>query len=82
LLAGQVRRVGAQRHLHAGDGLGGVPVVGEVFRGDLHEEAVPGHIELIERWFTGQLTHAQLEQLLAALRVVRDAVRPEATSGV
>jgi DNA-binding MarR family transcriptional regulator len=45
------------------------------------EEVLPGHIELIEHWFTGRLTPDQLAQMLDALRVVRDAVRPEATSG-
>jgi len=45
-------------------------------------EVLPGHLELIERWFTGLLTEAQLTALLDGLRVVRDAVRPEAASGV
>lgn len=42
---------------------------------------LPGHLELIERWFTGLLTESQLTALLEALRVVRDAVRPEAAFG-
>jgi len=42
---------------------------------------LPGHLELIERWFTGLLTESQLTALLEALRVVRDAVRPEAAAG-
>lgn len=46
------------------------------------EEVLPGHLELIEHWFTGRLSPDQLAQMLDALRVVRDAVRPEATSGV
>jgi len=45
------------------------------------DEALPGHLELIERWFTGQLTPAALEQLLDSLRTVRDAVHPGATAG-
>jgi DNA-binding MarR family transcriptional regulator len=45
-------------------------------------EILPGHIELIERWFTGLLAPDALGQLLDSLRVVRDAVRPNATSGV
>jgi MarR family 2-MHQ and catechol resistance regulon transcriptional repressor len=45
------------------------------------EEVLPGHLELIEHWFTGRLTPDQLTQMLDALRVVRDAVRPGATSG-
>jgi DNA-binding MarR family transcriptional regulator len=46
------------------------------------EEVLPGHVELIEHWFTGRLAPDQLVQMLDSLRVVRDAVRPEATSGV
>jgi DNA-binding MarR family transcriptional regulator len=45
------------------------------------EETLPGHLELIEEWFTGRLHGRQLEDVLAGLRVVRDAVRPEATAG-
>jgi DNA-binding MarR family transcriptional regulator len=45
------------------------------------EEVLPGHVDLIEHWFTGRLAPDQLAQMLDALRVVRDAVRPEATSG-
>jgi DNA-binding MarR family transcriptional regulator len=44
-------------------------------------EILPGHIELIEYWFTGRLAPDQLAQMLDSLRVVRDAVRPGATSG-
>jgi DNA-binding MarR family transcriptional regulator len=44
-------------------------------------EALPGHLELIERWFTGQLSPAALGSLLEALRTVRDAVHPCATAG-
>jgi hypothetical protein len=33
-----------------------------------------------KRWFTGLLTPEQLEPLAAGLRIVRDAVRPEATA--
>ncbi|MDT5038464.1 MAG: MarR family transcriptional regulator, and catechol-resistance regulon repressor [Micromonosporaceae bacterium] len=42
---------------------------------------LPGHVELIDRWFTGLLAPDQLDQLLESLRVIRDAVRPDATSG-
>jgi MarR family transcriptional regulator, 2-MHQ and catechol-resistance regulon repressor len=45
-------------------------------------EILPGHIELIEHWFTGLLPPGALAQLLDSLRVIRDAVRPSATSGV
>jgi DNA-binding MarR family transcriptional regulator len=44
-------------------------------------EVLPGHIALIEEWFTGRLSGTQLRGLLDSLRVVRDAVRPEATAG-
>jgi len=44
-------------------------------------KVLPGHLAVIERWFTGQLTCDQLNQLLAGLRTVRDAVRPGAASG-
>ena len=45
------------------------------------DAVLPGHLELVERWFTGQLSDGQLDAFLDALRVVRDAVRPEATAG-
>jgi DNA-binding MarR family transcriptional regulator len=45
------------------------------------DETLPGHLQLIEEWFTGQLSPAQLDTMLECLRVVRDAVAPEATSG-
>jgi DNA-binding MarR family transcriptional regulator len=44
-------------------------------------EVLPGHLQLIERWFTGVLTPGQLEATLDGLRRVRDAVRPDATAG-
>jgi hypothetical protein len=44
-------------------------------------EILPGHLELITEWFTGRLDPERLEQLLDALRTIRDAVRPDATSG-
>lgn len=42
---------------------------------------LPGHIELIDKWFTSQLRPAGLEALLDGLRAVRDAVRPDAEAG-
>lgn len=42
---------------------------------------LPGHLALINEWFTGRLQPDQLEALLSGLRVVRDAVRPGAESG-
>jgi len=42
---------------------------------------LPGHLDLLEKWFTGQLDQNQLAGLLEGLRVIRDAVRPGATAG-
>lgn len=45
------------------------------------EEILPGHLDLVQRWFIDQLTPAQLEQMLRSLRTIRDAVNPCATAG-
>jgi DNA-binding MarR family transcriptional regulator len=45
------------------------------------EEVLPGHLELVQQWFIGQLSPAQLEQMLESLRRIRDAVNPCATAG-
>jgi DNA-binding MarR family transcriptional regulator len=45
------------------------------------DAVLPGHLELVERWFTSQLSPGQLDALLTSLRRVRDAVRPDATAG-
>jgi DNA-binding MarR family transcriptional regulator len=45
------------------------------------DETLPGHLTLVEQWFTGQLEPAALHNLLEALRTVRDAVHPCATAG-
>ena len=45
------------------------------------DEILPGHVDLIEHWFTGRLAPDELTRMLDSLRVVRDAVRPGATSG-
>ena len=45
------------------------------------EEILPGHLELVQRWFIDQLSPAQLEQMLESLRIIRDAVHPCATAG-
>lgn len=42
---------------------------------------LPGHLELVDKWFTSQLSPDELTSLLSSLRIVRDAVRPEATAG-
>jgi MarR family 2-MHQ and catechol resistance regulon transcriptional repressor len=39
------------------------------------------HLDDIERWFTGRLTLQQLGALTDALRVIRDAVHPDAVAG-
>jgi DNA-binding MarR family transcriptional regulator len=44
-------------------------------------QVLPGHIALIDEWFTGLLPADQLDGMLAALRTIRDAVRPGATAG-
>jgi DNA-binding MarR family transcriptional regulator len=45
------------------------------------DQVLPEHVEIIDQWFTGRLDPAQLDAMLAALRVIRDAVRPCATAG-
>jgi DNA-binding MarR family transcriptional regulator len=45
-------------------------------------EVLPGHLSLIEEWFTGRFAPEALNSLLASLRTIRDAVRPGATSGI
>jgi MarR family 2-MHQ and catechol resistance regulon transcriptional repressor len=40
-------------------------------------EVLPGHVDMIDRWFTGQLSADQLAKLLSTLCVVRDAVSPD-----
>ncbi|MFE9689896.1 MarR family winged helix-turn-helix transcriptional regulator [Micromonospora sp. NPDC005806] len=45
------------------------------------DETLPGHLQIIEQWFTGQLDPAALAALLDGLRRVRDAVHPCATAG-
>jgi MarR family transcriptional regulator, 2-MHQ and catechol-resistance regulon repressor len=72
---GLVRRTACptdRRSFHAVITNGGLARLGEV---------LPGHLELIDRWFTGLLTAPALEAFLDALRKVRDAVRPGATAG-
>ena len=45
------------------------------------DEVLPGHLELIEKWFISQLSPSQLEDMLNSLRVIRDAVNPCAAAG-
>jgi DNA-binding MarR family transcriptional regulator len=44
-------------------------------------ETLPGHLRIIDHWFTGQLDPEALRGLLDGLRAVRDAVHPGATAG-
>lgn len=44
-------------------------------------EVLPGHLELLQRWYVGLLPEEQLAQLLDSLRVIRDAVNPNAAAG-
>lgn len=39
-------------------------------------EVLPAHLEVIEQWLVQPLDPAELDALMAALRKVRDAVRP------
>jgi MarR family 2-MHQ and catechol resistance regulon transcriptional repressor len=71
----------AQRRACPTDRRGSFTVITEAGH-DRLAAVVPGHVALIEEWFTGLLSERQLDDLLAALRVVRDAVRPDATAGV
>ncbi|MEV4348135.1 MarR family transcriptional regulator [Actinoplanes sp. NPDC049596] len=45
------------------------------------DEVLPGHMELIQQWFIGQLSPAELDGLMTSLRRIRDAVNPCATAG-
>ena len=45
------------------------------------DEVLPGHLELVQQWFIGQLTPQQLDNMLDSLRAIRDAVNPCATAG-
>lgn len=44
-------------------------------------QILPGHLAIIDQWFTGLLTPDALAALLDGLRTVRNAVHPEATAG-
>jgi DNA-binding MarR family transcriptional regulator len=45
------------------------------------DEVLPGHLDLVQQWFIGQLAPQQLDSMLASLRTIRDAVNPCATAG-
>ncbi|HEY2577558.1 MAG TPA: MarR family transcriptional regulator [Streptosporangiaceae bacterium] len=50
--------------------------------GRLLASLLSGHLNDIDRWFTGLLSPDQLDALLSALRILRGEVRPGATAGV
>ena len=45
------------------------------------EAALPGHLELIERWLVGPIPSGELAAFVATLRTLRDGVRPCAEAG-
>jgi DNA-binding MarR family transcriptional regulator len=45
------------------------------------DDTLPGQLDLLQQWFVGQLEPGQLDTMLQALRVIRDAVHPCATAG-
>jgi MarR family 2-MHQ and catechol resistance regulon transcriptional repressor len=45
------------------------------------EEILPGHLELVQKWFIDQLSPGRLDEMLDSLRTLRDAVNPCATAG-
>jgi MarR family 2-MHQ and catechol resistance regulon transcriptional repressor len=46
------------------------------------EAALPGHLDLIERWLVGPIPSEELAAFVATLRTLRDGVRPCAEAGV
>ncbi|GIF44377.1 MarR family winged helix-turn-helix transcriptional regulator [Actinoplanes xinjiangensis] len=44
-------------------------------------DVLPGHLELVQRWYVGLLPETKLTELLDSLRTIRDAVNPCATAG-
>jgi MarR family 2-MHQ and catechol resistance regulon transcriptional repressor len=69
-----------RREACASDRRSSYAVITEAGR-DRLDQVLPGHLELIEQWFISQLSRAQLDGLLSALRTIRDAVNPCATAG-
>ncbi|WP_250000605.1 MarR family transcriptional regulator [Actinoplanes sp. M2I2] len=45
------------------------------------DEVLPGHLELLQQWFIGQLSQPELDGMLESMRKIRDAVNPCATAG-
>jgi len=48
---------------------------------DRLDAVLPGHLALVDEWFLDRLGPDQRDTFLAALRTIRDAVRPDATAG-
>jgi MarR family 2-MHQ and catechol resistance regulon transcriptional repressor len=44
-------------------------------------QVLPGHLELVQKWYVGLLPQSQFDGLLDSLRTIRDAVNPCATAG-
>lgn len=62
------------------DGRGSFAVLTEAGL-DLLVSIMPGHLELIDRWYTSALSPTQLDEISSALRTVRALVRPGAEAG-
>jgi MarR family 2-MHQ and catechol resistance regulon transcriptional repressor len=45
------------------------------------EAALPGHLDLIQRWLVGPIPSEELAAFVATLRTLRDGVRPGAEAG-
>lgn len=48
---------------------------------DRLDAVLPGHVALVDKWFLEPLEPERRDAFLAALRVIRDTVRPDATAG-
>jgi DNA-binding MarR family transcriptional regulator len=48
---------------------------------DLTNKLAAKNAKIIDRWFTGLLNPAQLEDFLGTLRIIRDEIHPGATAG-
>ncbi|MEV6556011.1 MarR family transcriptional regulator [Nocardia sp. NPDC051756] len=81
-LVDRLTRAGlVERELDPGDRRSAYAVLTDAGAARL-EEVLPDYLDAVERWFTGLLTPAQLDGLIAALRVVRDVTNPRATEGI
>ena len=62
------------------DGRGSNALITDAGR-ELTLATLPGHLELLQHWFVDALPPARMAQLVDALRLVRDRVRPDAAAG-